>query len=420
MYQISTLKNGLTLITIDLPHLKSVTTLVSVGAGSRYETKEVSGISHFLEHMFFKGSKKYPNTEILGQLIDGIGGINNAATDKEYTYYWIKSASGHIELACDVLSSQLKESLFDSEEIEKEKGVIIEEIKMYHDNPQTLVWELYEKLQFGDHPLGWDIAGEEDIVKNFNRDTFINYMESLYSPKNMTLVFAGRLPDNIKEIAEKYFGDLPEYKASSYQSYLPTIQSEPKIDVFYKEGDQAQLVLGMEAYDRNSPKRYALKVIDNILGEGLSSRLFLEIREKKGLAYRVGTGINNLLDTGFFSAFGGFRLDKIDDALIAIIEELEKLKSTPISEDELEKGKEIEKGRLAIRTESTNFLATHFGTEFVLDRKIESFDEYIENIEKVTVEDIQNVAKELFNIERYNLQIVGPMRDASKFKKILS
>jgi len=420
MYQLKKLKNGLTLITINLPHLNSVTTLVAVGAGSRYESKKISGISHFLEHMFFKGSKKYPTTEIIGGLIDGIGGINNAATDKEYTYYWIKSAAVHIELACDVLSSQIKESLFDEGEIEKEKGVIIEEIKMYYDNPQNLVWILYDKLQFGDHPLGWDIAGEIDGVKKFNRTTFLNYMQSLYSPKNMVLVFAGRLPKNISKIADEYFSDLPINSDKKYLAFKSKKQTKPKVNVHFKTGDQAQVVLGMEAYSRNSRKKYALKLIDNILGEGLSSRLFLEIREKRGLAYRVGTGVNYLLDTGFFAVFGGFRLEKLDEAISCILTELTRLTTDLVSPIELKKAKEIEKGRLAIRSESTNFLATHFGTEYILDKKIESFPEYIKKIEAVTSQDIQAVAKELFNNNRYNLQIVGPIKSKTKFSKLLN
>ena len=176
MYKLKTLSNGLTLITINIPHLDSVTTLVGVGAGSRYETRKINGISHFLEHMFFKGSKKYPTAENISTLVDGIGAVNNAATDKELTYYWIKSASKHIELSTDILSSMLKESLLEKGEIEKEKGVIVEELRMYRDNPMRYVWELYERLQFGDQPLGWDIGGYEDIITKLNREDFVEYL----------------------------------------------------------------------------------------------------------------------------------------------------------------------------------------------------------------------------------------------------
>src|SRR3989338_3255677 len=197
MYNISTLPNGLTLITVNMPHLNSVTTLVAVGAGSRYESKNINGISHFLEHMFFKGSRKYPTAEIIATLVDGIGAVNNAATDKEVTYYWIKSAAKHIELSSDILSSMLKESILSEDEVEKEKGVIVEELRMYRDNPTRYVWELYERLQFGDQPLGWDIGGDEKTILSLTREDFLSYMNSLYSPKNMALVYAGKLPKNI-------------------------------------------------------------------------------------------------------------------------------------------------------------------------------------------------------------------------------
>src|SRR5258708_35997 len=209
MYQLKTLKNGLTLITVPRPYLDSTTILVAVGAGSRYETPKINGISHFLEHMFFKGSKKYPSAQEIANIVDGIGAINNAATDKEVTFYWIKSSTKNLERSTDILSSMLKESLLAEEEVEKEKGVIIEELRMYRDNPTRYIWDLYEELQFGNQPLGWDIGGNEETIKGMSRKDFVKYMASLYSPKNMVLVFAGKLPKDIDQIAQQYFGDLP-------------------------------------------------------------------------------------------------------------------------------------------------------------------------------------------------------------------
>ncbi|MBI2593782.1 insulinase family protein, partial [Candidatus Daviesbacteria bacterium] len=196
MFKIKTLKNGLTLITIPIPSLESVTTLVAVGAGSRYEVKKINGISHFLEHMFFKGSKKYPSAEIISTMVDSIGAINNAATSKEWTYYWIKSAAKHIELATDIISSMLKESLLNGEEVEREKGVIIEELRMFRDNPARLIWDLYENLQFGNQPLGWDIGGDEPTINSLKRGDFVSYVDSLYAPTNCVCVYAGKLPEN--------------------------------------------------------------------------------------------------------------------------------------------------------------------------------------------------------------------------------
>jgi predicted Zn-dependent peptidase len=420
MFSKTTLKNGLTLITIPLPHLDSITTLVAVGAGSRYEVKANSGISHFLEHMFFKGSKKYPSTEVISSLIDGIGAVNNAATSEEFTYYWVKSASKHVELASDILSSMLKETLMDQEEIDREKGVIAEEIRMYKDSPGRLIWDLYKNLQFGDQPLGWDIAGNEKVINSLVREDFIKYMESLYSPKNMALVFAGNVPKNINEIAEKYFSDLPKNSEHKFTPYKKQKQTKPKIDVFFKQSDQANVVLGVETFDRYSPKRYAARVLSAILGEGMSSRLFMQVRERRGLAYHVSADHEPFVDTGFFAIFAGLKLEKVEEGLKIILDELDKIKQEKVQEVELKKAKDMIRGRLAIRQESTNFLAEYFGIEFILDREIETFDDYLKGIDTVTAEDIQKLAKELFQKDQFNLQIIAPLKSTKQFEKLLA
>lgn len=419
MHKITTLKNGLTLITVDLPHLDSVTALVAVGAGSRYETKKINGISHFLEHMFFKGSRKYPTAEKIATIVDGIGAVNNAATDKEVTYYWLKSASKHVELSSDILSSMIKESLLAEEEIEKEKGVIVEELRMYRDNPSRYVWNLYETLQFGNQPLGWDIGGDEKTITSFNRDDFITYMDSLYSPKNMTLIYVGNLPKNIQSLALNYFGDLPERATAKFTPYKSLKQNKPKINIFYKKTDQANLVLGVEGYDRYDKKRYAAKILSTILGEGMSSRLFIQVRERRGLAYHISANFGSYKDTGAFSVYAGVKLEKVEEALQVIKAEIERITSEKVTGDELKKSKEMTRGRLAIWTESTNFLAEYFGTMFALDREIETFDAYLENIEKVSVEEVQKVAEELFKKNKFNLQLIGPFKESNKFDKVL-
>lgn len=420
MFKLSALSNGLTLITIPIPSLESVTTLFAVGAGSRYETRKVNGISHFLEHMFFKGSKKYPSAEIISTMIDSIGAINNAATSKEWTYYWIKSAAKHIKLATDIISSMLKESLLNSEEVEREKGVIIEELRMFRDNPARLIWDLYENLQFGNQPLGWDIGGDEDTINSLRRDDFVKYVNSLYAPTNSVLVYAGKLPDNIEELALKYFHNLPKRGEHKPVGFIPQKQSKPKIDVFYKKTDQANLILGAEGYNRYDNNRYAAKVLAAILGEGMSSRLFIQVRERRGLAYHVSSDSDSYKDTGMFINYAGLKLEKVYEGLKVIIDELQKISSKRVSEEELKKAKELIRGRLAIRSESTNFLAEHFGTEFILDRKLESFEDYLNNIDKVSEEEVMEVAKYLFSKNRFNLQVIAPIKNASKFEKILN
>ncbi len=421
MYQTHKLQNGLTLVTIDLPYLDSVTSLVAVAAGSRYETREINGISHFLEHMFFKGSKKYPSAEQIASIVDGIGAVNNAATSKEYTFYWIKSAARHIELATDMLSSMLKESLLQAEEIEREKGVIIEELRMYRDNPTRYVWDLYEQLQFGDQPIGWDIGGDEQTINSLNRDNFVKYVDSLYSPENMVLVYAGKIPANIKEIATQHFNDLPKRSHFDYLKFesLPE-QKVPKVNIFHKKTDQANLVLGVEGFDRNHQLRHAARVLGLVLGEGMSSRLFLQVRERRGLAYHVSAGPDYYLDTGSFTAYSGLKLEKVEEGLKVIRDEMEKMITEKVSDEELKKAKDMERGRLALRSESTNFLAEHFGVKYILDGELESFDDYLSKIDQVTAEDVQTVAKQLFKPERYNLQIIAPLDDPTPFTKILT
>lgn len=420
MHQIKTLKNGLTLITIDRPHIESVTTLVAVGAGSRYETKKVNGISHFLEHMFFKGSRKYPTAEIIATLVDSIGAINNAYTHKECTVYWIKSAVKHTELALDIISSMVKESLLSEEEIKKEKGVIVEELRMIRDSPSQYIGSLYERLQFGNQPLGWDIAGEEKIINQLKRDDFIQYIDSLYSPKNMVLVLAGKLSADVERLAEKYFLDLPQRDYFKAKPYKKNKQIKPKVAVFYKKTDQANLILGVEGYGRYNKKRYIASVLGVILGEGMSSRLFIQVREKRGLAYHISAGPGYYMDTGNFTVYAGLKLEKVYEGLEVIRTELERVVKERVTDDELKKAKEMIRGRLAIRSESTNFLAEYFGTSFVLDRKIETFEEYLKKIDAVSAEDIKAVAEELIKSERYNLQIIGPFKNTDKFEKILA
>lgn len=420
MYNLSKLKNGLTLITIDLPYLDSVTSLIAVDAGSRYEGRKINGISHFLEHMFFKGSRKYPTAEQIATLVDGIGAVNNAATSKEYTYYWIKSASKHLDLSADLLSSMLKESLLAEEEMEREKGVIIEELRMYRDNPSRYVWDLYENLQFGDQPIGWDIGGDEKTIMSLKRQDFVDYMESLYSPKKMALVFAGKLPKNINELAERYFGELPDNSHHEFKSFKRQPQTKPRVNIFFKQTDQANLVFGMEGYDRKDPKKYIARVLAVILGEGMSSRLFIQVRERRGLAYHVSSDHEVYHDTGTFTVYAGLKLEKAVEGLEVILAELKRTTLEKVTDDELKKAKESIRGRLALRSESTNFLAEYYGLDFILNGEIEGFDEYLKKIDSVTADDIREVAKELFQSKRFNLQIIAPLKKTTEFEKVLN
>lgn len=420
MYQLQTLKNGLTLITVPKPSFESVTTLVAVGTGSRYENKKNIGLAHFLEHMFFKGSIKFPSAEEIAKIVDGIGAINNAFTYKEYTGYWIKSAAKDIKLASDIISSMIAEPLFKEEEIEREKGVIIEERRMYQDNPARWIGDLFFELIFGDTPMGWNVIGTEQVIKSLTRQDFLNYMESLYSPQNMTLVFAGKITPKHLSMAEKYFSKLPSYKMQKPLPFKSSKQTKPRVKITYKKTDQVNAILGGRGISRSDQRKYAASLLASILGNGMSSRLFMQVRERRGLAYRVFAESEEFLDTGAFMTYAGLKLEKAEEGIKVMREELERLKVESVPEDELEKVKEMTRGHLAIRTESTNFLAEYFGLQYVLDREIETPEEYLEKINQVTAADIKKVANDLFQSANLNLQIIGPFRDQNKFSKILS
>lgn len=420
MHKVKTLPNGLTLITVDMPHLDSLTTLVAVGAGSRYETKRTNGISHFLEHMFFKGSTKFPSAEEIATLVDGIGAVNNAATDKEVTFYWIKSAAKHINLSLDILSSMIKESLLAEEEIDREKGVIVEELRMLRDNPARYIWDLYERLQFGDQPLGWDIGGKEETVTALNRTDMTSYVDSLYCPDNMALVLVGKLPQDIEKVAKEYFSGLPERNKFHFKPYQKKKQSQPGINVFYKATDQANIILGAEAFSRYDSRRYIARVLAILLGEGMSSRLFIQVRERRGLAYHISAHHSSYKDTGVFTVYAGLKLEKVYEGLEVILAELQVLASEKVTDEELKKAKEMMRGKIALQSESTNFLAEYFGTSFVLDKKIETFEEILQKIDQVTKEEVHNLAKGLLVKKKYNLQVIGPFKEKNEFESILS
>ena len=420
MYKKIKLPNQVRLVTVPQKETQTTNLLVLIKVGSRAENLKNNGVSHFIEHLMFKGTKKRPTTLDLSKELDGVGAEFNAFTGKDYTGYYIKSDAKHLSLSIDVLSDMLLNSKFDDKEMAKEKGVIVEELRMYKDLPSRYIFDLYEKLQFGDQPIGWDVGGQEEIVKKLTRNDFVKYMKSLYSPANMALIYVGNLPKDINEIAQKYFLDLAKGSKISFKPYKAVKQVKPKVNVFYKKTDQVHIAFGVKGFDRNDPKKYPARILGIILGEGMSSRLFRQVREKRGLAYSVGALHAPYIDTGFFVAHAGLKLEKIEEGISVVKDEFLKTVSEKVTVEELKKAKEMERGRLAIRSESTNFLAEYFGVNFVLDRKIETFEEYLKKIDAITLEDVQEVAKELFQKNKFNLQIIGPFKTAAPFAKILN
>lgn len=414
----TTLPNGLRVIMVDTNAFPTLTTLLLVGAGSRYENNTNNGIAHFLEHMFFKGSKKFPNSFVISSTVEGLGGMFNAFTSKDHTGYWIKSTNEHFETVLDVLSDMLLNPLLLEEEINREKGVIVEEINLYEDTPYRRVSEYFETLLYKGNPLGYDIAGSKQTVLSFNRKTFVDYLDSLYHPKNATLVIAGGL--NMKKNADAKANDymkLIEEKFGAWNGkqkadFIPVkeLQTTPQIYVKHKKTEQAHFCLGFRAFSFFDSRRYALSVLSTILGGGMSSRLFMQVRERRGLCYYISSGREFYHDVGNFVTQAGVtnNVEKVKEAVKTILDEHQKVASGDISEEELAKAKELLKGRLLLSLEDSSNVASYYGVKKILENDAENPEEVIKKLEMVSKEDVQKLASELFTKKTLNFAIVGP------------
>ncbi|MCL4364432.1 insulinase family protein [Patescibacteria group bacterium] len=415
------LKNGLQVVLIDTKTFPTMTTLLLIGAGSRYENGKNNGIAHFFEHMAFKGSKKYPNSFVISSTIEGKGGIFNAFTSKDHTGYWIKSPVDHFETVIDVVADMVLNSKLDPVEIEKEKGVIKEEINMYEDTPQRKVGEMFESLLYKGNPLGFDIAGVKETIDSFDRTTFTDYIKNLYHPENAVLIVAGGLAGNgrnnslqdyLKKIGEKF----KNWKSGKREIFLPMneSQSKPQMLIKYKKTEQAHFCLGFRAFSFQDNRKYALNVLAMILGGGMSSRLFMEVREKRGLCYYISTGAELYGDVGNFVTQAGVTIDasKVKEAISTILKEHKKISSGGVKEDELERVKELLKGRILLSLEDSSNVASFIGTKKLLQDKIETPEEAIEKIMAVKSQEVIALAKELFVNRGLNLALIGPFKDS--------
>lgn len=415
------LSNGLRIILAPNNGVESATTLVMVGAGSRYENAKNSGVSHFLEHMAFKGTRSRPTAREIATLIDGIGAESNAFTGKEITGYYIKSASTYVPLALDILSNMLTESLFKEEEIEREKGVIVEEINLYNDTPMRNIGNVYERLLYGDTPMGWDIAGRKETVTKFKRKDFIDYMDSLYSADNMAVVVAGNFSEKLilKEI-EKRFSEIKKFKTAGKESVLDR-QNKPLISLMKKTTDQAHFALGVRTVGLSGKKdRYPLSILASILGGGMSSRLFYEVRERRGLSYYVRTTADEYTDCGYMATFIGADPKRLEEAIKVVRDEYEKIvDDSEITNQEVKKAKEYTKGHFVLSLEDSQSVAVLYAMQEILEEKLETPDEIIEKIEKVTVDDVRRVAKKYVDTKNLSLAVIGNFEEKSKFEKLL-
>lgn len=413
------LPNGLRLITVPMPGFESATVLILVGAGSRYETKNNNGISHFLEHMAFKGTKNRPTSLEITSLIDGIGGESNAFTGRETTGYYIKAAATHVDLALEVLSDMLQNSLFDEEEINKEKGVIIEEMNMYEDNPMRKLGDIYEELLYGDTPMGWDIAGTKEVIRKTTRQDFLDYMSSLYSADNITVVVSGGIDEQkVQELTEKYFGSMQTF-ATIKADAVKEDQQTAAVLLKHKKIEQIHIALGVRTVALEHPDRYALDVLAAIMGGGMSSRLWHEVREKRGLAYYVRTSSDNYVDCGTLVTSAGVDANRVEEAIKVIKEEYAKFQEKGnITKEELTRAKELLKGHLVLDLEDSRSVGSFYAHQEILESKLETPSEVLKHIDAVTMQDIERVTKTYLGLP-LNLAVIGNVTDRQKLEDLI-
>lgn len=414
---VTTLSNGLRVLTIDTKSFPTLTTILLIGAGSRYESDHNNGIAHFFEHMAFKGSKKYPNSITITSTIETLGGKYNAFTSKDHTGYWIKATNDNFNTVCDVLSDMILNPLLLDKEIEKEKGVICEEINMYEDTPMWKTGDLFEELLYKGTSLGFEIAGTKDLVKSFNRQTFVDYMGSLYHPDNAVLVVAGGFGGHgtapyIKMI-EDSFGEWPRNEVSGSFTPVEEHQQKPAVLSYYKKTEQTHFCLGFRSHGFFHPSKYASSVLATILGGGMSSRLFSEVREKRGLCYYISTGRTSYADVGSFVTSAGVTndIEKAKQAIKLILTEHKKVMHGEFTAEELTKAKALIKGRTLLSMEDSQNVASFFGNELLLQKETKTPEELIEKIEAVTAADVKKAAEFIFKQNNLNLSIIGPYKE---------
>jgi predicted Zn-dependent peptidase len=416
-YERHVLDNGLRVLTAPMPQAQSVTCMLMLAAGSRYETPETNGIAHFSEHMFFKGTERRPSARQIAGEIDAIGGEFNAFTGKEYTAYYVKCAAEHRDVALDVLVDMLRNAKFDAEEIEREKGVIIEEMNMYFDTPRDYIGGVYEELLYGDQPLGWDIIGRKETVRSATRDTFMSYLGRWYHPSRIVVGIGGNIGEGLDDRVRELLGDLAAQETLEPESVKP--YTNGRVKVFTKQSDQAHVILGVPSYPLTHPDRYALQVLSNVLGGGMSSRLFTEVRERRGLAYYVFGLNHSYTDAGSLYAQAGVDINRIDVAVTTILGELRAIAADAVPADELEKAKSFSKGRLVLQLESPQGLILFGLRREVLEGRVPDLAEVLDGVTAVTAADVQRVAQDLIADEALRLAVIGPFDDAERFEKLL-
>lgn len=420
MFEKKVLKSGLRLITSPISGTEAATILILCKVGSRYEDLTQNGVSHFIEHMMFKGTKRRPETIDISRDLDSVGAEYNAFTSRDHTGYYIKIEQNKIELALDILSDMLWNSKFDEKEIKRESGVISEEIRMYEDNPMMFIEDLLEQTMFGDHPLGRKISGDVATVKSFKRKMMLEYRDRFYQPSNTVLSLAGKFDDQAVGLAEKYFGGLGVKAKPIFKKFdFSADEAKPKLKIQFKETEQVQLALGFPGFSHSDPKLYTLQLMSIILGGYMSSRLFISIREKRGLCYFIRSYTNVYEDTGNLVIQSGLDKTRITSAIGAIFEELDKVSRNGVTEEELERAKECVKGRLVLALEDSSQVADWYAKQDLLTGEILTPEEKLKKVFAVTSGDIKKIAKEVMQKKNMTVALIGPFKDETPFAKFL-
>ncbi len=407
MYQKTVLDNGLRIVTATMPHTHSASICIFVGVGSRYESELKGGVSHFIEHMMFRGTRKRPTAREISEAIEGVGGTLNAGTDKEMTVYWCKVAQHHFGQSLDVLADMLLHSRFDSQDIEKERQVIMEEISMSYDSPAQRVGLLIDELLWPAHPLGRDIAGSKPSVTSITSKDMLSYLKAHYLPAGTVVSVAADIEHQevVNAVSRVLGGWSRRTCRPGYATYKERLVERLRIEI--RDIEQAHLCLALPGLSLFHPKRFILDLLNVILGEGMSSRLFSEIRDRLGLAYSIYSFVEHFLDSGSITVYAGVEPKNLSVAIEAILEQLDQLKET-VSELELTKAKELFKGRLLLRMENSRNVAGWIGAQETLVGRIFSIEEVVSLVDAITADDLQQLVQELMLDNRLRVAIVGP------------
>ena len=418
-HTLEVLDHGVRLITAPLGERNSVSVALMFKIGSRYEPERIAGVSHFVEHMLFKGSDSYPAAKDVAEAIEGVGGVLNAATDKEVTIYWAKVAHDKLGLAVDVLCDILQRPLLDPQEADKERDVIIEELRMYLDSPGDHVHSIFEEMLWEGHPLGIDIAGTEASVRGIKTADMRSHLDTYYLGPSLVVAVSGHVDhDQVRSFLEPRLAAWPNSPAPGFAPSSPPA-SAPQVRLARKETEQAHVVLGTRCVSYQHPDRFAIDLMNTVLGEGMSSRLFLEMRERRGLCYDVQSWVGKLADTGSAGIYIAMEPKRAEDAISAAMEELHRICEEPVAEAELTKAREYYKGRLLLHLEGTNSLATWLGGQELLTDRILEVEEIVTAIDAVTADDVRRVARATYAEQALQMAVVGPFDSEEKLLPLI-